>query len=330
MTAFLSTVIWIWGITAGAFVFVNSLASAASKKSIYELIVSKSAEINQLPKTAKYLFERIFGPRHFSIRCILSSIIASLLAISLFYILRIILMMYIYKDTAASHDYFHFVWSELTYPFQVESRISFAVSVVANLMFDYIALLKTRLLIRALTKANLSLVIGLLFLVLDFVFSFALFQSFYLLLYVVAFFVLFGKGSIFLPASDPYSFWSMTEVMILLRSLTYSGYPPGTFYNFLTHSHAIPIILIVTLLPVTLTSVFFYASIMPSVWLWLFLFAVVASRSIAPIFPWAIRALDFEQNPITMVGYVLATMLSLLWVVFSVGLMLFTSLLARL
>jgi hypothetical protein len=117
--------------------------------------------------------------------------------------------------------------------------------------------------------------------------------------------------------------------MILLNFLTSSAYQKGAFYNFLTHSHAILVILGITLVPISLTSVFFYASIMPSIWLWLFLLAAAISRVLAPIHPWAIRALDFEQNSIRTLGYLLAALLSFLWFAFLGGTMIYIATIER-
>ena len=330
MSELLYSLLWIWLVSVGAFTILNNLASVASKKAAYEIVVSKPLEIKRLPKVAEDLFERIFGARHFSWRCFLSSIIASLIAIFSLYILRIILVVYIYRNTSNFEgQYLNFIWQEMRYPFQDTTELSFAISTVLNLMFDYIALLKTRLLIKALTRVRLSLFLGLVFVVLDVIISFTLFEGFYLLLHAAAFLSIAG-AKIFLPAGDPYGFIPTLEVIILLIFLISFGYPPGGFHDFLNHSHAISISLIVTLIPITRTSVFFYASVMPSILVWLFLFAAVLSRLIVQVCPWAIRALDFEQNPLTLLGCVFAMLVSLLWLLVVGVLMFYFTVITRL
>jgi hypothetical protein len=115
---------------------------------------------------------------------------------------------------------------------------------------------------------------------------------------------------------------AVVEILIMLSFLT-PGHPKGAFVNWITHSHAIPVILLATLLPLYITSVFFYASIMPSIWLWLFLLAGLISRGIAPLYPRALYALNFEQTPLRTIGFILAIFLSLAWVVFLVVVILY-------
>jgi hypothetical protein len=82
--------------------------------------------------------------------------------------------------------------------------------------------------------------------------------------------------------------------------------------QFLMHSHAIGIILVETFLPLFLISVFFYASVAPSIWLWLFVLAGMISRVIAPIWPFTLYALNFEQAPLKMIGVVASVLVAIL------------------
>jgi hypothetical protein len=330
MTELLYSLFWIWLVTVGAFTVLNNLASVASKKAAYEIVVSNLVDIKRLPKVAEDLFERIFGARHFSWRCLLGSIIASLITVFSLYILRMILVVYINRKISNFEDqYLNFIWQEMRYPFQDSTRLSFAISIVINLMLDYIALLKTRLLIKALTRVRLSPFLALVFIVLDSIISFTLFEGFYLLLYAIVFLSIAG-AKFFLSAGDPYGYFRTAEVTILLIFLISPGYPPGAFHSFLTYSHAISISLIVALVPISRASIFFYASIMPSIWLWIFLFAVVVARLVASNYPWMLRALDFEQNPLRTLGCVFAMLLSLLWLLLVSGLMFYFTLIMRL
>jgi len=317
MTELLSSIAWIWGVTAGTFVFLNTVASVASKKAAYEFIISKSIDVPRLPQIALEIFERIFGRKHLSFRCLFTSIIASLVAISLWYIFHAIISVYAQKGTPGfENEYSNLIWDELSYPFLKETSSSFGVSVAVNLFLDYFALLKTRLLIKLLEKTRPSILLGTIFVAFDFVFSFALFQCFYLFLYLVSVTAIFGGGKFFLPAADPYGFYMTIEVFILSTFLLSPTAQKGAFSKFLANSHVVSLTLIVTLVPITITSVFFYASLMPSIWLWLFLLAASLSRVLAPIYPWAIRALDFEHNAIRTLGYLLSILLSLLWLGF--------------
>jgi hypothetical protein len=318
MGELVSSVSWIFVSTLALFALLDWLASTVIKKQIFEYVTAASGSINTLPSIAGKLFEGIFGARHISLRCLLSSVIASIISITVMYVGRIILFLLIYRnDPHFSEEYAQYIWSELTYPFREEVRVSFLVSMFANFILDYLSLFKTRMILRYLLRNDFSFLRSAALILLDFAFSFVLFQMWSVVLYFVSLFVTFGTGQMFLPAGDARIFMSaVVEILIMLDFLTNPGYPKGTFLNWITHSHAIPVILSATLVPLYITSVFFYASIMPSIWLWLFLLAGLISRGIAPLYPSALYALNFEQTPLRIIGFILAIFLSLAWVVF--------------
>jgi len=175
------------------------------------------------------------------------------------------------------------------------------------------ALLKTRLIIKLLTGSRLSVKKSFLLLGIDLLVGMFLFQIFYLIFYVASLYVNFRTTYRLFPGADPYNFLVSFDILIMLMFLTFPSYPAGTFFTFLTHSHAIPLFLITMLIPLFLTSVFFYASMMPSIWLWLFVAAGLASRLLGKIYPQALIVLDFEQNPLRTLGLVLAIALSFIW-----------------
>jgi hypothetical protein len=183
-----------------------------------------------------------------------------------------------------------------------------------NLAFDFSGLLKTRLIIAVLVRMRTSLGLTLAAAIVDFLFSLIVFQLFYVAFYFVAFIFMFSpQQTILLPGGDPHSFIPMAEIMILLNFATSPDYPAGTTIEFLTHSHAIPVILAFTLVPIFLTSVFFYASVAPSLWLWLFLFAGIVSRLLAPAWPSALYVFNFEQSPFRILGLVASSLVVLVW-----------------
>jgi hypothetical protein len=200
------------------------------------------------------------------------------------------------------------------YPFTSVARTSFAVSLVANLVFDFFGLLKTRLIITFLIRMRNSLGMTLVAVVFEFFFSFLVFQLFYVVFYFLAFIFMFSPQQIILlPGGDPRSFAPMVEILILLNFAVSNAYPAGTTMEFLTHSHAIPIILAFTFVPIFLPSVFFYASVAPSLCLWLFLFAGTVSRLLAPAWPSALYFFNFEQSPFRILGLVASALVVLVW-----------------
>jgi hypothetical protein len=299
------------GIILAPFVIVESIVSSDIKKRLSEFLRSKDHALDDLPPIAAQLFELVFGKRHLSFRCLSASVVASLFFLTLLYVLRLLLIIAVNNEGSSPYEQ---LIGELKYPFMEEVRASFAVSIVANLILDYFGLLKTRLIIAFLVRKKRSVLRGMLAILADFLFSFFVFQTFYVIFYLVGFVVSFGYGRIIMPGGDPRSFGPMVEILILLNFATNPAYPSGTAMHFLMNSHVISVFLYYTFFPIFLTSVFFYASIAPSIWLWLFVAAAVISRVIAPFWPLALRALNFEQAPIKMIGLVASIAVAVLWV----------------
>jgi hypothetical protein len=313
VTALIYSAIWIAGITFAPFAFVESIISSDVKKRLSEFLKSNSAALDNLPPIAAKLFARVFGDSHFSFRCLFASVLSSLFFLSLAYILRLLVIVAIHQNGGVS-DVGHYLLEELKYPFVDGIGMSFFFSLLGNLILDFIGLLKTRLIIGFLVRGKHSMLRSVLAAILDLVFSFLIFQIFYVAFCFVGLVVTFGGQHILLPAADPYSFMPMVELMILFNFATNHVYPSGTALNFLMHSHALGILLAVNFLPVYLTSVFFYASIAPSIWLWLFVQAGIVSRWIAPIWPFTLYALNFEQAPLKMIGLVSGALVAGVWV----------------
>jgi hypothetical protein len=316
----ISSMMWLAGATFAPFFFLDKVIASDVKIRLVEFLRSKPDALNDLPSIAAKLFTRIFGAHHYSFRCLFASMISSLFFLTLIYIMRILLMLAVHK-TATSDELHNYVLSELAYPFAPEVRTSFAISLVANLVFDFFGLLKTRFIIRFLTRRATFLPLISIAVVIDFVFSFVIFQIFYLAFYFVSLFFVFGHPqTLLLPGGDPTIFMPMlAEIMILLRLTTSKYYPSGAAMSFLTHSHVIQVILASILIPIFITSVFFYASIAPSIWLWLFFFAGILSRVLAPAWPSALHVFNFEQSPFAILGLVASALVLL---VFTFGLFL--------
>jgi hypothetical protein len=301
---FLASLLWVAGSAAALFAFLDSIASPAAKTKLYGYVQLGASAIDTLPAVAAELFERIFGKKHLSRRCLFASLVASLVSISALYILRALLQLWIASPSVSEAALFLF--DELRFPFDPIARESFFISVAINLFLDYIALFKTRVIIKYLQQTKLFLWSGPALVVIDLFVSFFLFQIFYIALYFVSLLSIFLTNGPILPAADSSSFIASVEIMILLHFLTSPEYPAGTFYKFLSHSHAKQILVAVAVVPVTLISVFFYASLMPSIWLWLFVIAGLVARGMARVLPALIYALDFEQKPLTLIGLMLA------------------------
>src|SRR4051812_17204208 len=114
----LSLIYWwlfVFGSVTAVFYFLNKAASQEVKAQLFEYLLSKRGAVASLPAIADTLFERVFGQRHFSLRCILSSIAYSVIWVAVLYIIRFSLMLYSAKGNTSLFQAWNFVWEELRY-----------------------------------------------------------------------------------------------------------------------------------------------------------------------------------------------------------------------
>jgi hypothetical protein len=143
----------------GLFAAVDRYVATDAKKDLYEFLRSRPNVFKNLPSAAAFIFTRIFGESHFSLRCIASSVIASLIFLALMYGLRIYLLIISHPSISAD-EAFYFVVHEIRYPFSSEARASFAISLALNLILDYVGLLKTRLIVAFLARIRQPVDVG--------------------------------------------------------------------------------------------------------------------------------------------------------------------------
>lgn len=314
MLFLISSTLAVFGLISGPFIYFNTITSPETKKRLYDYLSSKISFAITLPQIADGLFDAVFGKKHFSVRCVLASLIVSLLSIVTIYVIRVVLLLYfLSQPTATLSDQLQYIASELSYPFSTEARLSIAISLLGNSVLDYVGLFKTRIIIFLLRKREIRGIFRIAILILDIISSFLIFQVWFILLYIVSLTTIFGSSHPFIPAGDAFSIFAVVEIMMILRFLTWPGYPPGTAVKFLTNSNAIKIILTLTLVPFTLTSVFFYASILPSVWLWLFIAVSSSARVIGRRYHKYLTQLDFQQNPFRTIGLLIAAIVAGFW-----------------
>lgn len=302
------------GLIFAPFYFVDKIVlSEDIKKQLSDFLKSKSNALDDLAPISAELFSRIFGEKHFSLRCFFSSVAASFLFLTLAYLFRVFLLLKTQESSAEQLG--AYIVQEARTLFKYGDGINVAISIAANILLDYLALLKTRLVIMFLAKRKNLFLSGPIAIAADLVISVIIFQVFYFVFYFVGMIFSFGFGKMVLPAGDPMALGPMIELMILLNFATSHLYPAGTATDFFLHSHLFKIIFVVMLAPITLTSVFFYASIAPSTWLWLFVFSGIISRSIGPAWPGLLYVMNFDKAPVAMLGIVAA-----IFVVFSITL----------
>jgi hypothetical protein len=96
------------------------------------------------PKDFAEIFDRIFGYKHFTLRCFLRSCLASIVAVFILCLM------------AAAHDWRKFAW-QWGPNFGSAALAIFFASAICNLIPDYLALLETRLVLRWMSRTSSSL-----------------------------------------------------------------------------------------------------------------------------------------------------------------------------
>jgi hypothetical protein len=128
------------GAVLGVFEFGERYASQRAKDALSKWLRSFDIEQTKaLPDGTRELFERIFGERHFSLKCFIRSAVFSLGAIAFIYILVVL----IYPKEAF----------EMTGKFLREGEwVPLALWLPWSILVDYVSLLKTRLILSVLSR----------------------------------------------------------------------------------------------------------------------------------------------------------------------------------
>ena len=246
-----------------------------------------SETIRSLPEIANQSLNRIFGNNHFTIKCLLRSILFSLL--SLLFLAALTLVTYVRLINAATPEFAKLLkayWAIYNDKGTIYSLISW---VFISLIVDYFSLYKTRLIIEYCLLRKLTVIFLLLIAIIDFVVGFIL----YCLLFTL-FAVIGGVVDISFIPSPAFSFETMFLFLAISLYFSYLTNPESAqqlnnqaqsnhqLYDLLhtqTGLAFIAFLFLVQLIPgTTVGSVFFYTSMMPSIWLWIFFVtATVAS-----------------------------------------------------
>jgi hypothetical protein len=155
-----------------------------------------------------------------------------------------------------------------------------------SILVDYISLLKTRVILRILTRINRTdIAIGLV--IVDY------------LIYFVLFIVgALAVGAIYMLLSDPEG---LSED--LMRSGILSLIPSA----IIKHSFIPPLLRQTGAVPF----IAFWSGLVPSIWMWLYVLALFVTRTLLrseKLVNWLRWALDIEKNPFRSIGVVAATL----------------------
>lgn len=253
------------------------------------------------PETARLLIDKLFGERPFSVRFILTSIAATILAS----VLMILIWYTLRPDQFVK--YAHNNWD--TWYGQIWRLI--AISLVYWSIPDYVALLKTRHIIKLIANTS-SVSKRIILIVIDAVMPFliypvciALLALWFACFWLVGSFVITMSGG---KLASPIG----VQIANNLEGLYYTIYwIMSTGAQFTVADPNTPGLIS--------PGIFFYSMFLPSIWLWLYVIAgavvafVVRLRSGARFVRWA---LDVEKKPLSSIGLVAGCIAAIVtWIV---------------
>ena len=287
-----------------AFSFTEGVASPAAKQTLTAFIKNGMYEsyLGSLPGNVESLFVRVFGESHLSKKCVLQSIKFSLITTTLATALVIVVNHHLFHQMLLLYpkinEYMH-----KTPPTTPELKRSY--EIVHDLMFsrlwlvfapvlwigwslvpDYLSLLKTRIVLVVLNNIKVSQHTILFVAAIDFFLGLLVFFAsfvFFQLLYLNIIFIVDGQ-----PLAGGFRFyvvvfWTLFSIEFLSLTLT------GAVFLYL---------------PV---SSLFWASLVPSLWMWAYVGAAMVARASlkSKKFRRAIvYFLDFEDKPIKSLGFI--------------------------
>jgi hypothetical protein len=264
------------GSVLGVFELGERLASQRAKDAVSKwLLLFDVQRAKALPDGTQELFERIFGKRHFSLKCFFRSVAFSLGAMAFI----ALLMFLIYPKGVLSE--IAVITSEIIVVLAVALRLPWSIIV------DYISLFKTRVILHTLTQLKReSKVLELAVLVMDYLF--------YLILFAI------GELATILGG-----FYIVTTLWS--ESFGPSPVPEVLEAWFKSNLTLFPIDLVED----PLSAIFFWAGFAPSIWMWLYVAALFVTRGLLRserVVNWLRWFLDVEKNPFRSIGAVAAAL----------------------
>jgi hypothetical protein len=263
------------GSVLGVFELGERLASQRAKDALSRwLLTFDVRQAGALPDGTRELFDRLFGKRHFSLKCFIRSVMFSLGAMAFLGIL----MFLIYPKGVLSE--IAVITSEIIVVLAVALRLLWSI------IIDYISLFKTRIILRTLTQLQReSKVLESAVLVMDYLF--------YLILFAIGELATMMGGFYIVTTLQSESYWPMPPEML-------AEVLEAWFKSYLT-------LFPIDLVEDPVSAIFFWAGLAPSLWMWLYVAALFVTRALLRserIVNWLRWCLDVEKNPFRSIGAV--------------------------
>jgi hypothetical protein len=269
------------GSVLGVFELGERLASQRAKDALSKWLLSFDIQkARALPDGTQELFERIFGERHFSLKCFIRSSAFSLGAVSFIAILLLLV-----DPKQFKHGVMVVPDEGVFSPFS--PLMSFLFWLPWSIVIDYVSLFKTRFILRIFTRVRrINAKAAIPIMVIDYVGYTVIFSIGVTLITLGTLGIargLEGKNG-----------WSVLV----------GGFP------FIILGHAIDAFFIPPRLADVYT-MFFWAGLAPSIWMWLYvaaLFVTLAFLRSEKLINWLRWFLDVEKNPFRSIGAVAAAL----------------------
>jgi len=276
-------------IVAGSVFFVFELgerfASQRAKDALSEWLLSFDVQkAKALPDGTRELFERIFGERHFSLKCFIRSAAFSLGAMAFI----AILMFLVYPKEFVRMANLSFAAPDM--PGFVGEFRHFLVWLPWSVFIDYVSLFKTRLILGFLTRIrsrNATVAIAIV----------AIDYAVYRLLFSIGLEVV--------------SFGALATQMDLDSWVHFMVEDITTFFFVQSIGNGISSWGFIYLPDISIWSIFFWGGFAPSLWMWLYVLALFVTRGFLRserLVNWLRWFLDVEKNPFRSIGAVAAAL----------------------
>jgi hypothetical protein len=288
--------------TFATFEFLEKISSDDAKRaltiSLRRLNVHKAAA---LPEGTRELFQRIFGKRHFSWKCLFRSACFSLGAIVL-----LAGLVYLSVPALGKLRWVDQLWASfgkssvkhIDFARQA-ALVTLCVWVIWSLVPDYFNLLKTRICLEVMSHEKYSNIIYLVLLLMcDLLVTIAIFHVGFTVISVVsiAFVLGWDVG------------WAENWESGRWALLTMLSFLPAFIRNIQR------VLRVAAFREQILSSILFYAGLAPSIWLWLYVGSLFTTRAIlrgGPLLDWLRWFLPLDKYPFRSVGVVAAGLMFL-------------------
>jgi hypothetical protein len=267
------------GTVLGVFELGEKLASQRAKDALSKwLLTFDVRKAGALPDGTREIFERIFGERHFSLKCFIRSVAFSLGAMVFIILLGLLVH---------PHEFLGLITS-LDKPPSDSATFGFwlllTLWVPWSILLDYFSLFKTRLILRLLTRLKRTAIFHVVIVAVDL----CIYKVIWSMGIVIVFYVYYSYANV--------SFITIFDLVDVFIDWLFH---PSVFPSVLSGENA------------NMFFVFFWAGFAPSIWIWLYVLALFVTRALLRserIVNWLRSFLDVDKNPFRSIGAVAAAL----------------------